>query len=101
MLIFIKRPALRIRSMVLNLWLRIPFGRICRVHQGASSMTLRKDFWIIVSDGVSFDTLPISAVSSFMQNELALRMRSVGYDINKYFDHLAAKEEVKTPKPLK
>lgn len=76
------------RFFVLGLWLIIPVGRICRVRQGNSTMTLRKDFWIIVSDGISKDTLPISAVSSFMQHELALRMQSIGYDISKYFDNV-------------
>ncbi len=73
--------------LALALWMRIPFGYICRVHHGAGHMTLRKDFWIIVSDGKTTDALPINTVSHHLQNEFALRMKAIGYNVDAYFDH--------------
>lgn len=73
--------------LALAIWMRLPFGHICRVHHGTSHMTLRKDFWIIVSDGNTTDALPINAVSHHLQNEFALRMKAIGYNVDAYFDH--------------
>lgn len=73
--------------LALAIWMRMPFGYICRVHHGTSHMTLRKDFWIIVSDGKTTDALPINTVSHHLQNEFALRMKAIGYDVDTYFDH--------------
>lgn len=39
----------------LNIWLKVPFGYICRVHHKDSYMTLRKDYWIIVTHGQTTD----------------------------------------------
>ena len=70
----------------LNIWLKVPFGYICRVHHNDSHMTLRKDYWIVVSRGKATDMLPITFVSHHLQNEFALRMKAIGYDVDAYFD---------------
>lgn len=70
----------------LKIWLKVPFGYICRVHHNDSHMTLRKDYWIVVSRGKATDMLPITFVSHHLQNEFALRMKAIGYDVDTYFD---------------
>lgn len=70
----------------LKLWLKVPFGYICRVHHKDSYMTLRKDYWIIVTHGNTTDALPITFVSHHLQHEFALRMKAIGYDVDQYFD---------------
>lgn len=70
----------------LNIWLKIPFGYICRVHHETSHMTLRKDYWVIVTSGKSTDALPITFVSHHLQHEFALRMKAIGYDVGTFFD---------------
>ena len=70
----------------LNLWLKVPFGYICRVYHNDSHMTLRKDYWIVVTRGNATDMLPITFVSHHLQNEFALRMKAIGYDVDAYFD---------------
>ena len=70
----------------LHLWLRIPFGYICRVHHKDSHMTLRKDYWVIMTSRKTSQTLPITLVSHHLQNEFALRMKAIGYDVDEFFD---------------
>lgn len=83
------------RFLILRLWMCFPYGCMCRVTHGASSMTLRKDFWVEVSDGTVKNNLPLSRMSPYMQHAFALRMKEVGYDISKYFDDVDLSVNVK------
>lgn len=74
---------------VLRIWLKIPFGYICRVHHQDAYMTLHKNYWVHVVNGNSIDTLPINVVSHHLQNEFALRMKAIGYNVDEFFDHNA------------
>lgn len=49
-------------------------------------MTLRKDYWVIMTSGKTNQTLPITLVSHHLQNEFALRMKAIGYDVDAFFD---------------
>ncbi|MNC33343.1 hypothetical protein D3C75_817320 [compost metagenome] len=50
--------------MKLIYWInrRLPFSflPIARIHRGRETCTLRKDGWVIISDGKSSDALPIT-----------------------------------------
>lgn len=74
----------------LNIWLRLPFGHICRIHHDKAHITLLKNYWVVVSDGASSDALPITVISPALQHELALRMKAIGYDVDAYFDNHTA-----------
>lgn len=49
-------------------------------------MTLRKDYWVIMTSRKTSQTLPITLVSHHLQNEFALRMKAIGYDVDAFFD---------------
>lgn len=67
------------RSTVMGVWLGIPFGNICSFKNGTNTITLKKNLWVIISDGRSSDALPINFVSQEMQLKIASVMRSMGY----------------------
>ena len=71
---------------LLHLWIRIPFGYICRVHHKDSHMTLRKDYWVVMTNGKTSRTLPITLLSHHLQHEFALSMKKIGYDVDVFFD---------------
>lgn len=71
----------------LNIWLKIPFGYICRVHHKDAHITLLKNYWVVMSRDGTSDALPITVISYTLQHELALRMKAIGYDVNAFFDY--------------
>ena len=81
---------------LLHLWLRIPFGYICRVHHKDSHVTLLKDYWVVMTSGKTNQKLPITLLSHHFQNELALRMKAIGYDVDVFFE----KDAYASVKPL-
>lgn len=78
----INRFVASIRRMFMDAWLRIPFGDICSLQDGSTSIRLTKQFMVIVCDGQTQDALPIYLVGTAMVCKIALRMDSMGYTVN-------------------
>lgn len=72
--------------LALNLWLKVPFGYVCRIHHKDAHMTLRKDFWVVFTNGNTTDTLPVTVISHHLQHEFAMRMKDLGYHMDAFFD---------------
>jgi hypothetical protein len=69
----------KIKKMILSLWLIIPFGNICSFKYGKLTVTVKKNFWLVMSDGESKDALPITMVSDTLVNAVAVEMKRMGY----------------------
>lgn len=74
-----RQLAKKARATLMGVWLAVPFGNICSLKNGANTITLKKNLWVIVSDGKSSDAMPINFVSQEMQMKIADVMRSMGY----------------------
>lgn len=69
----------KIKTTLLRAWLSIPGGRICTLHRGRQTITLRKNLWVHITDGTSKDALPICLVSPDLVDALRKRMDDLGY----------------------
>lgn len=71
------------RGVILALWLKIPYGKICSLYvTPLQKVTLFKNGMVEVTDGLSTDALPVSLISTELQQRLITRMRSLGYNID-------------------
>lgn len=72
----------KVKHWLLVLWLAIPFGSICKFKYGELYITLRKDMWLVISDGHSNDMLPITMVSQKLADRVGLELERLGYGTN-------------------
>jgi len=68
-----------LKAALLRVWLHVPFGTICSFQYGKQTVTLRKDLWLILSDGTSHDALPLSFVSPQLVAAVEAEMLRIGY----------------------
>lgn len=68
-----------IKAALLRVWLQVPFGTICSFQYGKQTVTLRKDMWLILSDGTSQDALPLTFVSPLLVAAVEAEMLRIGY----------------------
>jgi len=67
------------KRFVMRVWLVIPFGYICKFKYGELTVTLKKNLWLVISDGHSNDALPINLVSQELVDECEKQMMMRGY----------------------
>ena len=75
-------PIKRLIWLAVQMW---PYGNLCRFKYGELEVTLNKQLWIITSDGISTDALPLSFVSQQL--------------VDRVQDELLGKWYMPTPRP--
>ena len=69
----------KIKAMMLRLWMLVPFGNVCSFKYGELTVTVKKNLWLVMSDGQSKDALPITMVSETLVKAVAAEMERIGY----------------------
>jgi hypothetical protein len=86
MFAFLRTKLSNVRSLLkakaLQLWLRVPFGEVCTFRNGNLSVTVTKQFMVIISDGQSQDALPLPYVSQDLAYRIFVVMKDKGYDVD-------------------
>jgi hypothetical protein len=70
-----------LKAKALGVWLKVPFGTICKFQYGALTVTVKKNFWLIMDDGHSKDALPITFVSQELVTAVSAEMLRKGYSL--------------------
>jgi hypothetical protein len=70
---------LKLRGKLLSLWGDLPGGDFCKLVNGGETVRFRKDLMVIVSDGRSYDAMPVTFVSPQLIEAFAARMKLLGY----------------------
>jgi hypothetical protein len=68
-----------VKQALLALWLKWPYGNICAFRYGDLNIAVRKNGWVVISDGVSRDMLPLSYTSPQLIEAVDAEMTRMGY----------------------